>query len=105
VPPDTAMNVKPSSASSPQEAFSPDVYWENRLSQNFSLGGVGHGLLGYQYNRWAYRLRDRVLRRHLAPLRLRLSDSSILDVGSGTGFYIDFWRNMGAGSISGSDLS
>jgi SAM-dependent methyltransferase len=105
VPLDTALNVKPSTASSPQEAFSPKVYWENRLSHNFSLGGVGHGLFGYHYNHWLYKLRDRVLRRHLAKLELELSDANILDVGSGTGFYIDFWRSLGVGSISGSDLT
>jgi len=105
VPLNTATNVKATAASSPQDAFSPKVYWENRLSHNFSLGGVGHGLFGYQYNRWLYKLRDRVLRRHLTTLELNLSDANILDVGSGTGFYIDFWRNLGVGSVSGSDLT
>ena len=99
------MNVKPIVSPSTEEDFVPKVYWENRLSNNFSLGGVGHGLLEYQYNRWAYRLRDRVLRRHLARLDVRLSDAKILDVGSGTGFYIDFWRKVGAGFIFGSDLT
>ena len=86
-------------------AFSPKEYWENRLTRDFSLQGVGYSRLGRQYNQWQYRLRDRVLRRQISNLQLDLSNKSVLDVGSGTGFYIDFWRRVGAASVSGCDLT
>ena len=90
---------------SSQTFFSPKEYWENRLNGDFSLQGVGYSLLGSQYNKWQYRLRDRILRRELASLPLDLANSNVLDVGSGTGFYIDYWRRAGARSISGCDFT
>lgn len=88
-----------------QASFSPNKYWEDRLSGDFSLQGVGYSLLGTQYNKWSYRLRDRVLRRTLAIPRLSLSNLDVLDVGSGTGFYIDYWRRSRTRSVSGCDLT
>jgi SAM-dependent methyltransferase len=88
-----------------QECFSPNQYWEDRLSGDFSLRGVGYSLLGTQYNKWLYRLRDRVLRRALAIPQVHLSNVDVIDVGSGTGFYIDFWRRTHARSVSGCDLT
>jgi SAM-dependent methyltransferase len=32
-------------------------------------------------------------------------DARVLDVGSGTGFYLALWRELGAGSVVGSDLT
>lgn len=85
--------------------FSPNEYWEDRLSGDFSLQGVGYSQLGTQYNKWSYRLRDRVLHRTLVIPHLNLSNVDILDVGSGTGFYIDYWRRSRARSVSGCDLT
>lgn len=90
---------------SPQTPFSPQEYWESRLNSDFSLRGVGYSLLGSRYNRWLYRLRDRVLHRELTSLHLDLSNANVLDVGAGTGFYVDYWLRTGVGSVSGFDLT
>jgi SAM-dependent methyltransferase len=78
-------------------------YWEERLRGDYSLGGVGYQGLGEAFNRWGYRARRRVFRRvvreFVAP------GARVLDVGSGTGFYLALWRELGAGSITGSDLT
>jgi SAM-dependent methyltransferase len=100
-----AMNVNTSGRPSAQTSFSPREYWEDRLNGDFSLRGVGYSLLGSRYNKWQYALRDRVLRRELAGLHLDLSNADVLDVGSGTGFYIDYWLRTGVGSVSGCDLT
>lgn len=34
-----------------------------------------------------------------------LSTRDILDIGSGTGFYVDLWKRLGARSITGSDFA
>jgi SAM-dependent methyltransferase len=85
--------------------FLPQQYWEDRLHANYSLKGVGCSRFGSQYNKWLYRARDRVLRRELASLKLDLTAANVLDVGSGTGFYLDFWRRAGVRSVSGCDLT
>jgi SAM-dependent methyltransferase len=80
-------------------------YWEDRLHANYSLKGVGCSRFGSHYNQWLYRVRERVLRRELASLKLDLTEANVLDVGSGTGFYVDFWRRQGVRSVSGCDLT
>jgi 2-polyprenyl-3-methyl-5-hydroxy-6-metoxy-1,4-benzoquinol methylase len=84
--------------------FDPRRYWDRRLSANYSLAGVGYLGLGGGFNRWAYRVRRRVflraVRRHLDS-----GPGRVLDVGSGTGFYLDRWHELGATEIAGSDLT
>jgi SAM-dependent methyltransferase len=81
-------------------------YWEHRLAEHESLSGVGWIGLGESFNRWMYRVRARVfsaaVRREAdtAP-----ADMKVLDIGSGTGFYLDLWRRLGAGAITGSDFT
>src|SRR5581483_8917682 len=80
-------------------------YWEDRLSDDLSLKGVGYSLLGTHYNEWLYRLRGKVFRRQLNLFRDRLTAADVLDVGSGTGFYIKLWNEMKVKAISGSDMT
>jgi SAM-dependent methyltransferase len=85
-------------------AFNPERYWSDRLAHDFSLGGVGWLSLGKEFNGWMYALRRRVFKRAIRG-RLDLSRARVLDVGSGTGFYIEVWRQLGATDITGSDLA
>ena len=80
------------------------AYWERRLGEAFSLDGVGWRGLGEPYNRWMYRVRRRLILRRMSPL-LPTGPFDVLDVGSGTGFYIERWRELGARSITGSDIT
>ncbi len=86
-------------------SFDAKQYWEERLGTNPSLREVGYSMLGSRYNSWLYRLRKAVLRRRIAALNLDLSRTSVLDIGSGTGFYIKLWRELGVKTVSGSDLT
>jgi 2-polyprenyl-3-methyl-5-hydroxy-6-metoxy-1,4-benzoquinol methylase len=109
--------------------FAPDEYWERRLREHFDLEGVGYLRLGRRYNEWMYRVRGEVFDRVVGELlgqaggraggraggqadrgaggqagrraggRLR-----VLDVGSGTGFYVDRWLALGA-DVTGLDLT
>ncbi len=78
-------------------------YWETRLSKDFSFKGVGYARLGLRYNQWLYRLRARQFQRKLAHLPLNFADARVLDIGSGTGFYVEQWRQQGVRAVTGSD--
>jgi SAM-dependent methyltransferase len=86
-------------------AFDPRAYWEQRLDRHPGREGVGHAGIGEGLNGWMYRVRRRVFLRELAPLMPTLPARGALDVGSGTGFYLDRWRELGAGPLVASDLT
>jgi len=88
-----------------EKRFDSREYWESRLSNKWGLHGVGHISYGRPYNEWLYRVRKRVFLRHVNRLSLDLSQANVLDVGSGTGFWLDIWRSLGVNSLVGSDLT
>ncbi|MCL6471338.1 MAG: class I SAM-dependent methyltransferase [Firmicutes bacterium] len=90
---------------SAREIFDPKVYWENRLSDSFNLHGVGFKGLGNSFNHWFYKIKRKVFRKHIKSLRLNLPEIKVLDVGSGTGFFIDLWCELGVKHISGLDIT
>ena len=86
-------------------SFDARQYWEDRLGDDWSLRGVGLRRMGAAFNDLAYQRRgerfDAVVQEFLPdvkPLR-------VLDVGSGTGFYLDRWQRLGVGEIVGLDLT
>lgn len=85
--------------------FNPDLYWEDRLHTISGLEGVGFKKLGPSFNKWAYKVRKRVFMKTLSAMNLPLNTSKVLDVGSGTGFYIQAWRELNAKEITGLDIS
>jgi 2-polyprenyl-3-methyl-5-hydroxy-6-metoxy-1,4-benzoquinol methylase len=81
-------------------------YWENRLKDNFGLHGVGFIGLGKSYNKWMYRVRMKVFLSTVRSLHLDLTNREIMDIGCGTGFYIDLWKNKEkAGHLTGIDIT
>jgi SAM-dependent methyltransferase len=84
--------------------FDPERYWSDRLEQTFSLEGVGWLGLGESFNRWLYAVRRQVFRRAIrGPIDLKAA--RVLDIGSGTGFYVELWRELGVRDVTGSDLT
>jgi SAM-dependent methyltransferase len=90
---------------SERRKFDPKRYWEDRLEGTYSLGGVGWFGLGEGFNRWMYRVRRHVFGRTARRAVPNLADARVLDVGSGTGFYVERWRDLGVSDISGIDLT
>jgi SAM-dependent methyltransferase len=78
-------------------------WWENRHRELRGFDAVGYAGAGEAYNAWLYRVRRRLFRRHVASLAS--ARSSVLDVASGTGFYLERWREAGARELVGSDVS
>lgn len=87
----------------PSEEFDAEQYWDERL-EPFDLAAVGYRDLGVPYNRWLYRVRRYVFRRLVRALGDNWEGKRVLDVGSGTGFYVGEWLRTGA-STTGSDLT
>lgn len=80
-------------------------YWEDRLRAHYNLAGVGYLSLGRSYNAWLYRVRGVVFRHVATRIGLDWPAARILDVGSGTGFYVERWRALGARDITGVDIT
>lgn len=80
-------------------------YWERRLRDSDGLEGVGVTALGPGFNRWAYRARGARFRAAARPLLESGPRGPVADIGSGSGFYIDQWRRLGAGPVVAADLT
>ena len=86
-------------------SFDARHYWESRLQKDYSLSGVGYIGLGPAYNQWIYRVRRLVFKKCVHNLRLDLMRAKVLDIGSGTGFYVDLWRELGVRTLTASDIT
>jgi SAM-dependent methyltransferase len=80
-------------------------YWEDRLGKNFNIRDVGFQALGFNYNQWAYKVRKNVFQKQIKLLNLDYNQLEILDIGCGTGFYVENWEKFGVKSITGYDIT
>lgn len=85
--------------------FDPKEYWEERLRANFGLDGVGYIGLGKNYNKWIYKVREKVFFRAIKSIDIDLRGVKVLDIGSGTGFYIERWKAVGVSEVVGTDIT
>lgn len=84
------------------ESYRPQDYWERRLQRRFDLRGVGHGGFSTFYNRWLYKRKQHCLTTALRGIAVQ--DHTVLDVGCGTGFFVDWYLRHGA-TVSGIDIT
>lgn len=87
------------------EEFNTARYWENRLTKKFDLTGVGFRRKSVAYNKWVYRVRTELLDLIILENGWPVEGKSILDVGCGTGYFIDYWLTRKAGDITGLDIA
>lgn len=85
--------------------FDAHQYWNSRLREQFSLEGVGWLGMSEPFNRWMYKVRRDVFVREVTRHIGDMSNMRVLDVGSGTGMYVDLWKNLGVAEVVGSDFS
>ncbi len=85
--------------------FDPQQYWNTRLGQQFSLEGVGWLGMSEPFNRWMYKVRRRVFLREVSRVLGDRRDVAVLDVGSGTGMYVDLWLSLGIRDLVASDFT
>ena len=84
--------------------YEPREFWEQRLREQFDLRGTGETGLSLAYNRACYALRRVQLGRVLRDERIELAGRSVLDVGCGTGFFTEFYLDLGA-RVTGLDIT
>ncbi|MCO6499921.1 MAG: methyltransferase domain-containing protein [Vicingus serpentipes] len=85
--------------------FNPREYWESRLQESFNLHGVGDIGLGINYNNALYDVRKFAFRRIMKKLNVDFTDKRVMDIGSGTGFYIERWNELKVRYIKGTDIT
>ena len=86
------------------ESYRPKDYWSQLHDSAEDLGIVGHPTLPLVVNRHLYANAARGVLRGLDAAGVHVRGKTVLDVGSGTGFWVDLWRREGAESVNGSDL-
>lgn len=84
--------------------YKPQEFWEQRLSQHFDLRGTGETGLSLAYNRACYALRRETLDRALRELSFDPRGKNVLDVGPGSGFWVEYYLGRGA-RITGVDIA
>jgi SAM-dependent methyltransferase len=99
------MSATAPEATSEKPVYENDRYWTQRLEREFTLAGVGHAGVGLAFNRWAYRVRRTVLQRALRDFNINVRGGRLLELGFGTGFYLDLWTELGVGHVSGFDIT
>lgn len=81
--------------------YDPKSYWDKRLQANFNLRGVGHISFSEFYNKWLYRKKKYTI--ELFFKNKILCGKNVLDIGCGTGFFVDWYLKRGA-NVAGIDI-
>ena len=88
------------------QRFDPQRYWEQRLDAHPDITGVGYLGRSPQFVEQQYRSRRREVERALRHHALAtLEGRSVLDIGAGTGIWLDFWHRHGARHVAGLDFA
>lgn len=85
--------------------FNPYDYWQTRLSKKNNLEGVGYSALGMAFNVWAYKTRKYSFKLNLERLGINLKGKKVADIGAGSGFWINTYKELEAADITGADLT
>jgi len=114
IPPNDATNPGPATGTPEPErplpvetppVYRPAEFWDDRLRHHFDLMGVGYSRLGKPFNVALYRQRLVVLGRTTRRFRIRPKGADVVELGPGTGFYVDYWRTCQIGSLLGLDIA
>src|SRR5262249_6012924 len=90
----------------PHMNYDPKAFWEERLGEHFDLTGTGETRLSLADNPASYAvpLGEADNATALASAQVTLEGARVLDVGCGTGFFTDFYRQRGA-RVTGLDIT
>ena len=104
-PPTAAPDEAGSGADAAVAPYDPGTFWEGRLRGHFDLTGAGFRGIGKPFNQALYRQREIVLERVLKRAHIEASGAQVVELGPGTGFYVDLWRRWGAAGLIGLDIT
>lgn len=85
--------------------YKPQEYWEKRLSAHFSLKDVGDKRFNERYNEFLYQSRVESLQYLIHKYKIEFYRNSVLDIGCGSGFWIDYFHRRRAKHICGIDIT
>jgi SAM-dependent methyltransferase len=85
--------------------FQAGQFWNERLTRDPSLRGTGHRAFSLSYNRYLYAAQADALYDLAARWNVPFQDASVLDVGSGIGFFVNFFRERGVRVVVGLDIA
>lgn len=80
-------------------------YWRKQLNDNYGLQGTAHLSFGRNYNSWMYKIRRSIVSTKLRRLISNMNNIEALDIGSGSGYYVDVWKQLGAKDVVGCDIT
>jgi SAM-dependent methyltransferase len=107
--PETAASGDETAPAAPpaasRAAYDPASFWEGRLRTEFDLTGVGYRRIGKPFNKALYRQREIVLGRVIKRTGIDPRGVRIVELGPGTGFYVELWRRWGAAGLVGLDIT
>jgi len=89
----------------PDTKFDAGAYWNSRLDEHFDLIGVGFRRRSISYNRWVYRIRTDTLDALFRQHGWTVAGTAVLDIGCGTGYFLDHWQRRQVGRLTGLDVT
>jgi len=87
------------------ENYKPESYWQERLSSNFNLKGVGLANLREPFNYWLYKKRSSRLFKELERYKLNWEQINLLEVAPGVGYYTEIFKQLGVKNLTGIDIA
>jgi SAM-dependent methyltransferase len=84
--------------------YEADRYWRSLHLEGDDLRVVGYPTLPLAFNQALYENAVAAVRRTLADACVDVAGAPVLDVGCGSGFWLDVWEQLGASSTAGTDL-
>lgn len=84
--------------------YDPEKFWAERYRES-DITKSGHVDLPVAYNDWLYRRKKERLLAGLRKAGFRPEEASVLEIAAGTGVYVDMWKSLGIGRLSGIDIS
>lgn len=86
-------------------SYQPSEFWEDKLKNHFNLKGVGHTHLSEKYNEYLYNLKVKALEKMMRKNKISVKDKTVLDIGSGIGFFINYYLKKQAKKVVGVDIT
>lgn len=87
------------------QRYEPSRYWSELFANGVDARTVGYADLPLSFNRLGHEAGRRAVRRAMQKTRAEPRGARILDVGSGGGLWVDFWRSLGAAEVVALDLT
>jgi SAM-dependent methyltransferase len=80
-------------------------YWNERAKRHLDLEGVGCEGRTKIYNQYLYKSKIRAIGKVLNKIKVDFENVDLLDIGTGTGFWVEYFLNKEVSSIVGVDIS